>query len=62
MRATVRQLAYFGDDVLVQLDSDGAERGLRARLPAEHMDRLRLAEGDQVWCAFEARHARLLDR
>ena len=58
----MRQLAYFGDDVLVQLAADGVERELRARLPAEQMDQLRLSEGDAVWCAFEARHARLLDR
>ena len=62
LRATVRQIAYFGDDLLVQLAAEGVERELRARLPAEHMDRLRLNEGDPVWCAFAARHARLLDR
>ena len=62
VRARVRQLAYFGDDVLVQLTADGVDRELRARLPAETMDALRLAEGDEVWCGFAARHARLLDR
>ena len=62
VRAVVRQLAYFGDDVLVALAAEGVDGELRAKLPAEAMDTLRLAGGEPVWCAFEARHARLLAR
>lgn len=62
IHGSVRNIAYFGQDIAVHVETDGLNRPLIARLSGAHPMAGRLRQGVALYCTWHPLHARIMDR